>query len=151
MWCCGGACIACLPLIRMSIALQCGKATTNRKIVYPEKKTKTKNRLALWLTTVWWRCTLLQLQRDWSSRSCTNVNRMGNKTVPTSTSATMAATLSRQTRASTTAPQSSDPQNTSTLPYFRNVHKNSQQNQIIPKSVSTWGPLHKPSHWKVRR
>ncbi|KAJ8953237.1 hypothetical protein NQ318_015817 [Aromia moschata] len=38
--------------------------------------------------------------------------------------------------------------NTATLPYIRNLYKNSTNNPNIPKSVSTWGPLHKPLHWK---
>lgn len=46
--------------------------------------------------------------------------------------------------------------NNATLPYFRNSqHKgspdtNSISNTNFPKSVSSWGPLHKPVHWKVR-
>lgn len=52
--------------------------------------------------------------------------------------------------------------NNATLPYFRNSHKvassiisaadenNSISNLNFPKSVSSWGPLHKPMHWKVR-
>lgn len=46
--------------------------------------------------------------------------------------------------------------NNATLPYFRNSqHKgspdtNSISNTNFPKSASSWGPLHKPVHWKVR-
>lgn len=45
--------------------------------------------------------------------------------------------------------------NNATLPYFRNSqHKgnpetNSITNINFPKSASSWGPLHKPGHWKV--
>ncbi|KAF7278827.1 latrophilin Cirl-like isoform X4 [Rhynchophorus ferrugineus] len=89
------------------------------------------------------------LQRGWNSQSCTNVNRACRTPVPTSTSANMAATLCRPIRAADTAPPPDlEPPNTSTLPYIRNFCKNSTINPNIPKSVSTWGPLHKPLHWK---
>jgi len=92
-----------------------------------------------------------QLQRSWNSQSCTNVNRACRTPVPTSTSANMAATLCRPPRPTDSVPLP-DPEapNTSTLPYIRNFYKNSVINPNIPKSVSTWGPLHKPLHWKVR-
>ncbi|KAG5891715.1 hypothetical protein JTB14_016098 [Gonioctena quinquepunctata] len=90
------------------------------------------------------------LQRDWNSRSCTNVNRLCKTPVNTSTSANMAATLSRPIRAIPT-PTNPTPDmletNTSTLPYIRNYSKNCN-NPNIPKSVSTWGPLQKPFHSK---
>ncbi|XP_018565685.1 latrophilin Cirl isoform X4 [Anoplophora glabripennis] len=88
------------------------------------------------------------LQRGWNSRSCTNVNRICKTPVPTSTSGNMAATLSRPIRATATNPSPDMEPNTSTLPYIRNFYKNSTNNPNIPKSVSTWGPLHKPLHWK---
>lgn len=94
---------------------------------------------------------LLQLQRGWNSRSCTSVNRVGKPPAPTSTTGTMAATLSRPPRAGVATPSPiHDPPNTSTLPYIRNFYKNSVPNSNLPKSASTWGPLHKPLHWKVR-
>ncbi|XP_063929323.1 latrophilin Cirl isoform X3 [Zophobas morio] len=89
------------------------------------------------------------LQREWNSRSCTNVNRIGRTPVPTSTSGTTAATLCRPTRDGTqTPPPVLEPPNTSTLPYIRNFYKNSTITPNLPKSASTWGPLHKPLHWK---
>ncbi|XP_064215503.1 latrophilin Cirl isoform X3 [Tribolium castaneum] len=89
------------------------------------------------------------LQRDWNSRSCSNVNRCGRATVPTSTSGNTAATLCRPPRDGTqTPPPVLEPPNTSTLPYIRNFYKNSTITPNLPKSASTWGPLHKPLHWK---
>ncbi|XP_030748603.1 latrophilin Cirl isoform X2 [Sitophilus oryzae] len=89
------------------------------------------------------------LHRGWNSQSCTNVNRVCRTPVPTSTSANMAATLCRPLRATDIAPSPDlEPPNTSTLPYIRNFYKNATVNPNIPKSVSTWGPLHKPLHWK---
>ncbi|XP_050519507.1 latrophilin Cirl isoform X1 [Diabrotica virgifera virgifera] len=89
------------------------------------------------------------LHRDWNSRSCTNVNRVCKTPVPTSTSANMAATLSRPIRTTpTNLIPDIDSNNTSTLPYFRNFYKISSNNPNIPKSISTWGPLHKPLHSK---
>ncbi|CAH1158518.1 unnamed protein product [Phyllotreta striolata] len=92
------------------------------------------------------------LQRDWNSRSCTNVNRVCKTptAVATSTSANMAATLSRPNR---TVPMTLIPDplqesnNTSTLPYARNLYKMSN-NHNMHKSVSTWGSLHKSLHSK---
>ncbi|XP_066246898.1 latrophilin Cirl-like isoform X1 [Euwallacea similis] len=89
------------------------------------------------------------LQRSWNSQSCTNVNRACRTPVPTSTSANMAATLFRPPRPTDSVPSPDlEAPNTSTLPYIRNFYKNSIINPNIPKSVSTWGPLHKPLHWK---
>ncbi|XP_050314725.1 latrophilin Cirl-like isoform X2 [Anthonomus grandis grandis] len=89
------------------------------------------------------------LQRGWNSQSCTNVNRACRTPVPTSTSANTAATLSRPPRPTDSVPSPDlEAPNTSTLPYIRNVYKTSSVNPNIPKSVSTWGPLHKPLHWK---
>ncbi|XP_019754773.2 latrophilin Cirl isoform X3 [Dendroctonus ponderosae] len=89
------------------------------------------------------------LQRGWNSQSCTNVNRACRTPVPTSTSANMAATLCRPPRLTDSVPSPDlEAPNTSTLPYIRNFYKNSTVNPNIPKSVSTWGPLHKPLHWK---
>ncbi|XP_056647117.1 latrophilin Cirl isoform X6 [Diorhabda sublineata] len=89
------------------------------------------------------------LQRDWNSRSCTNVSRVCKTPVPTSTSANMAATLSRPIRTTpTNLIPDTESNNTSTLPYSRNFYKISSNNPNIPKSISTWGPLHKPLHSK---
>ncbi|CAH1378189.1 unnamed protein product [Tenebrio molitor] len=89
------------------------------------------------------------LQREWNSRSCTNVNRIGRTPVPTSTSGNTTATLCRPARDGTqTPPPVLEPPNTSTLPYIRNFYKNSTVTPNLPKSASTWGPLHKPLHWK---
>lgn len=79
------------------------------------------------------------------------MNRVGKVPVGISTSGPMAATLCRPPRVGVTtpAPNCQNP-NTSTLPYIRNFYKNSALNANIPKSASTWGPLHKPLHWKVR-
>ncbi|XP_017774015.1 PREDICTED: latrophilin Cirl isoform X3 [Nicrophorus vespilloides] len=82
------------------------------------------------------------LQRDWNSRSCTSMNRVGKVTVPAST---MAATLCRPQRMGAAVVE---PPNTSTLPYIRNFYKQSAVNANLPKSASTWGPLHNPLHWK---
>lgn len=140
------------------------------------------------------------LQRDWSSRSCTTMNRIGSTSVPVSfcAPATMTATMSRThfhhhrppdnaSRTASPAAVISDPPtpcnsvcpitsapladhpppvydpdlpinsiNTITLPNFRNFHKmntltsgNAALNPNFPKSISTWGPLHKNFHWKV--
>lgn len=65
----------------------------------------------------------------------------------------MAATLCRPVMVTTTnhSPDVETP-NTSTLPYTRNFSKkHPANNPNLTKSVSTWGPLHKPLHWKVRR
>ncbi|XP_060516330.1 latrophilin Cirl isoform X2 [Cylas formicarius] len=88
------------------------------------------------------------LHRGWNSQSCTNVNQECRTPVPTSTSANMAATLCRPVRVNDTIPSPDLEPNTSTLPYIRNFYKNSSVTPNIPKSVSTWGPLHKPLHWK---
>lgn len=94
---------------------------------------------------------LLQLQRGWNTRSCGNVNRMCKINVATSTSANMAATLSHPMRVGNITPTPDNLEsNTSTLPYIRNIYKNSTLTSNMPKSISTWGPLHKPLHWKVR-
>lgn len=80
------------------------------------------------------------------------MNRAGRPFAATSTSGPTAATLSRPTRivADPIMPDH-EPSNTSTLPYIRNFYKtNTNSNSNLPKSVSTWGPLHKPLHWKVR-
>ncbi|RZB40519.1 latrophilin Cirl [Asbolus verrucosus] len=78
-----------------------------------------------------------------------NVSQQGRTPVPTSTSGTTAATLCRPTRDGTqTPPPVLEPPNTSTLPYIRNFYKNSTITPNLPKSASTWGPLHKPLHWK---
>lgn len=153
------------------------------------------------------------LQRGWSSRSCTTMNRIGKSPVPVSSSvaATMVATTSRNHNhppqlqsqrtdvgtdggngnlvGSNMSPPSPSPSptpsappliqqppvyddelpinaiNTASLPYFRNFYKgncaaaaaatttngnNFISNPNFQKSVSTWGPLHKPLHWKVR-
>lgn len=90
-----------------------------------------------------------QLQQSWNSRSLTSVKTA----VPTSTSVSMAATLCHPVKVTTTnhSPENDIP-NTSTLPYTRNLSKNNlANNPNLPKSVSTWGPLHKPLHWKVGR
>lgn len=152
------------------------------------------------------------LQRDWSSRSCTTMNRIGNTSVPVSfcATATMAATMSRthfhhhrppDDVGQSATPTSGDPPpspspcrstgqsasptpsappmstnqsqqsslvydsdnmsanaiNTITLPNFRHFDKmntmNNGNNVVLnpnfPKSISTWGPLHKNLHWKV--
>lgn len=104
-------------------------------------------------------CCVLQLQRDWNSRSCTSVNRVGKTIVPTSTSGgNTAATLCRLPIAAGTLTTTinnprvldSTTTNTSTLPYIRNLYKNSTLTPNLHKSASTWGPLHKPLQWKVR-
>lgn len=79
------------------------------------------------------------------------MNHVGKSPVSTSTSAGMAATLCRTHRSgAATPPPILEPPNTSTLPYIRNFYKISTQNPNLPKSASTWGPLNKPLHWKVR-
>ncbi|XP_065166417.1 latrophilin Cirl isoform X6 [Atheta coriaria] len=83
------------------------------------------------------------LQRDWKAQSLTNMNRVGKVSPPATT---MAATLSRQPQRAGDA--AVEPPNTSTLPYIRNFYKQSAVNANLPKSASTWGPLHKPLHWK---
>lgn len=99
--------------------------------------------------TLRWRNNLLQLQRGWNSRSCSNVNRVAKTPVPTSTSGTMAATLCRPPPSIPSPPLEAP--NTSTLPYIRNFYNNSSPViSNLTKSASTWGPLHKPLHWKVR-
>lgn len=127
------------------------------------------------------------LQRGWSSRSCTTMNRIGKSPVlvTSSIAATMVATTSRihhyQRKVDSEGPDGTVPLpspsappptqeyddefavntiNNATLPYFRNPHKgsavvcsasenNSISNPTFPKSASSWGPLHKPMHWKV--
>ncbi|XP_045481261.1 latrophilin Cirl isoform X1 [Harmonia axyridis] len=87
------------------------------------------------------------LQRGWNSRSCSNVNRVAKTPVPTSTSGTMAATLCRPPPSIPSPPLEAP--NTSTLPYIRNFYNNSSPViSNLTKSASTWGPLHKPLHWK---
>lgn len=139
-------------------------------------------------------CTILLqqyiLQRGWSSRSCTTMNRIGKSPVlvTSSIAATMVVTTSRIHRyqqkvdneegdGTVTLPSPTSPVpmqeynddefsvntiNNATLPYFRNSNKgsnsiicsgsenNSISNLNFPKSASSWGPLHKPMHWKVR-
>lgn len=91
----------------------------------------------------------LQLQRNWNSRSCTSMNRVGKTPVNTSTSVNMAATISRQARTgANTPPPTHDTPNTSTLP-IRNFYKYTNVNSNLPKSASTWGPLNKSLHCKV--
>ncbi|XP_022914827.1 latrophilin Cirl isoform X4 [Onthophagus taurus] len=95
------------------------------------------------------------LQRNWSSRSCTSMSRKGKIFAPTSGSAADASVSPHPLRPTGRGPDASSPAtletttpNTSTLPYIRNFYKNSTVNSNISKSVSTWGPLHKPLHWK---
>ncbi|CAH1153302.1 unnamed protein product [Phaedon cochleariae] len=88
------------------------------------------------------------LQREWNSRSCTSVNRACKTPVPTSTSANMAATLSRMIKTAPPNPTPDPEPNTCTLPHIRNFSKVSSNNLNIPKSISTWGPLHKPFYLK---
>lgn len=140
VWCCGGACIA-RPLLACSLCfificlVRLGFTNASYLLTDDDR----------------WRRPLLQLQREWNSRSCTNVNRIGRTPVPTSTSGNTTATLCRPARDGTqTPPPVLEPPNTSTLPYIRNFYKNSTVTPNLPKSASTWGPLHKPLHWKVR-
>lgn len=79
------------------------------------------------------------------------MNRVGKSPVLTSNPAGMAATLCHTHRpGSATPPSNLENPNTSTLPYIRNFYKISNHNSNLPKSASTWGPLNKPLHWKVR-
>ncbi|GJQ78853.1 hypothetical protein Trydic_g8646, partial [Trypoxylus dichotomus] len=89
------------------------------------------------------------LQRDWNSHS-TSMNSADKIIVPTATSANMAATLSRPqyTRATTPPPTFETTPNTSTLPYIRSLYRHNSVNSNISNTVSTWGTLHKPLHWK---
>lgn len=132
------------------------------------------------------------MQKNWNSRSCTTMNRVGKSPVLVNSSpvGNVGPTTSRDSggggdsdvggeERSPTPPQGYAPPpcagmpshmprspyddeftlnaiNNATLPYFRNSqHKgspdtNSISNTNFPKSASSWGPLHKPVHWKVR-